>query len=561
MGKYLKYLKFIKIIIILIFNFALIFLFCSCGFSGAYEKRLEAGEEALKAFDYNAAMAAYREAAALRRNRPEGYWGMGDVALELAAIAEPWSAEQDINLQNALENYQKASAFNINQAKGRDKLIAYYLFLAAQAVNTENAWKDRTDALPQVIYTDAGIYITGINNLNNLNNNQENNDAEMNINPDLDLNNINISLDIVNAGLLVMDSEKGISITDGQRNLIALHEMAESCYISALEIDIASVETRLQFASFLESRERLEEAIKILEDGLPYSNDAALSERAEEIKLNIRRLEEEARRVSATRILAAAPYYGDYHQCHMTSETALAYAKLISDGLTGKFKGFSGYGQPLYDYPVYWDEAYPVIGYGSYETNRALAFLGDFGADGQPCLIIISALVSYGSFEIYGRTDENQVALLTGEESYGSSRPGRLIEREDGTVILEKILVNRDDFQSGETWRFNNGAGEASQVWEEVWDAESGMISVTRNGTMMEYTREQWEARRNSEESASNQRGWAALSHIISKACPLRDMMRYLNAYAAELRENNNINPAIRSRRSIRSGIKWRSLC
>ena len=561
-----KKTRFKIILILLLFYISLMFLLSACGFSGAYEKRLSDGEEYLAARDYTAAMAAYREAAALRRNRPEGYLGIGDVYLALASMSDPWSVEQDMNLKGALENYQKALEAGGNRVQSRSKLIAYYLFLGDQASGAENQWAGQSDALPRVARTDAGIpgvYIIENNNNNNLNETDPENEAagfdgaanpdsanddsdggaEMNIHSIADTGLIARA----DAGRIVMDSEKGVSVTDEQGNLISLRELAESCYQSALEIDISDIETRLRYAAFLEARGRQEEAIKILRDGLAYHHDEALSGQIEQIQLAMERAKEDSRRASASRILSAAPYYGSIEKCRMDRETAIAYAQLLSDGLTGKFKGFSGYGQPLYDYPVYWDEPYPVIGYGSYETDRARVFLGDFGADGYPCLILISSLVENGSFEIYGRAENNnnKISLLTGEES--GMKSGIFLEREDGSIILEKVLTQREDFRSGETWRFRNGAGGVSQVWEEAWDAETRTMRVTRNGTTLEYTRDQWNAQRQSEENQVNQNGLTPLKEIIAKSCPLRDMMRYLNAYAAALSDddiNNNINNA-----------------
>lgn len=304
------------------------------------------------------------------------------------------------------------------------------------------------------------------------------------------------------------------------------YDGAEEYYNAVLSWNHADAEAYGRLADVSLARDRAMEAAARLEKGITATHSAVLSKRLEELKALFEEKEIESRRLAAAQALKGVPYFGDTEQCVMEPEQALAYARLLSDGISGKFQGFAGYGRPLYNGNVYWDEPYAVLGLGAYETDRALAVLGDFAGDGVPYLYVFSSLVDGKSFEVYG-WKEGEVRLAAGVEAWGSQREGRLAVAEQGTVVLEESEPTGTRSRSGRTVRFVNGGTGVAGLRDETWDPTEEAVRVTTNGVPSTYTEEEW-AKRGSLSTA-------ALDAVTDQAMPLREMIRALNGYAMAL--------------------------
>lgn len=304
------------------------------------------------------------------------------------------------------------------------------------------------------------------------------------------------------------------------------YDGAEEYYNQVLSWNHANAEAYGRLADVSMTRDRPMEAAARLEKGITATHDAILSKRLESLKALFEAKELESRRLAAAQALKGVPYFGDTSKCAMEPEQALAFARLLSDGISGKFQGFTGYGRPLYNGSVYWDEPYAVLGLGSYETDRALAVLGDFAGDGVPYLYLFSSVVKGKSFEVYGWKD-GAVHLAAGVEAWGSQREGRLAVTDQGTVVLEESEPTGNRSRSGRTVRFVNGGTSVAGLQDETWDPTEETVRVTTNGVPSTYTEEEW-ANRGSLSTA-------ALDTVTAQAMPLRDMIRALNGYASAL--------------------------
>ena len=309
------------------------------------------------------------------------------------------------------------------------------------------------------------------------------------------------------------------------------YEIAGSYYQAALDLNPDSGAAYSKMVALLLAEDKGDEAAELLQRALAVTRTPALVRELEALRAQIDDREEQARRADALRILKGVPYYGNPEQCRMSAEQAVACARILSDGVRGKFYGFSGYGKPLYEKPVFWDEPYPVLGYGAYETDRGRVMLADLAGDGNPYLCLFSTLVDSNSFQIYGWTD-GEWKLSAGEESWGGQQNGVLTALPDGSVILVETVATANRTHSGQTFRFRDGRAVVTESWYEARENGETVVRVTRDGAQLTYPREQWEVT-----TGVSPENWdlpyASFTDTLSAACPPRDMVSYLNQWAA----------------------------
>ena len=310
------------------------------------------------------------------------------------------------------------------------------------------------------------------------------------------------------------------------------YEIADSYYQAALDVDNTNGAAYGRVVALLLLQDKSDEAAELLRKALAVTSDPTLTKQLEAFNAQVAEQEAEARRADALRVLRVAPYYGDPEKCRMGAAQALACAKLISDGVSGKFYGFSGYGKPLYDKPVYWDEPYPVIGYGSYETDRSKAILADLAGDGVPYLCLFSALADNNSFEVYGWKD-GEMKLCVGEESWGGHQSGALTELPDGSVVLAETVSASNSAHSGQTFRFVDGGAVVTESWYEARENGETVVRAARDGTQLTYPRREWQSAYVGVSPESREASYPSLSDAVSAACPLREMVTYLDEWAA----------------------------
>ncbi|MBR4544971.1 MAG: tetratricopeptide repeat protein [Oscillibacter sp.] len=309
------------------------------------------------------------------------------------------------------------------------------------------------------------------------------------------------------------------------------YEIADSYYRAAIDLDSTSGAAYSKMVALLLAEGKSGEAAALLEKALAVAREPAFVRELEALSAQIAQQDEQARRADALRLLRSVPYYGDPEACRMSAAQAVACAKLLSDGVRGKFYGFSGYGKPLYDKPVFWDEPYPVLGYGSYETDRGRVMLADLAGDGVPYLCLFSTMTENNSFEIYGWVD-GQMKLAAGEESWGGQQNGTLTELPDGSVVLVEAVTMSGRTHSGQTFRFRDGGAFVAESWYEARENGEAVVRVTRDNTQLTYPRGQWEPV--SGVSPENREApYTSFADTLPGACPLRDMVSYLNDWAA----------------------------
>ena len=345
----------------------------------------------------------------------------------------------------------------------------------------------------------------------------------------------------------------------------AAYAAAEQNYRLALSLDYANVEAYERLADVFLAQGEREKAMELLSRGASVSGGEVLTARLEELRREDTEKEVQRRHTAAVQTLSTPEndqssrraYYGSIWNCQMTVEQARAYAQLIADGITGKFHGLSAYGKPVYDTPVYWDEPYAVMGYGSYETDRANVMLADFAGDGNPYLYIYSSLTDGHSFEIYG-WDGMKAVLTAGVENYGSGGDGTLSERADGTVVLVESWPEDAVSKSGRVLRFHNGSSVTAQIWQETWDNDTQRVRVVRDGISSQYTSAEWENIKPAN-AGQHRVPWTSLTEVTAHPSTLRGMMECLNAYAAALSdgaaENVEIPPVHENRHRMASAM------
>lgn len=232
-------------------------------------------------------------------------------------------------------------------------------------------------------------------------------------------------------------------------------------------------------------------------------------------------------------ILQAIPYCGDPKKCAMTAEQALAYARLLADGLAGTDSGshcaLVGTGS------VYWDASYTVMSHaGEYQTDRANAILGDFAGDGQPYLCVLSSEHPDCCFDIYYDSGDGTARFVYGDETYGNrvyttfclDEKGKMFITTGGPVDAANFYTRRLGISGGEPQTLHSR--------DEDYDQETGTVLVTDDGTQTTYSIEEW----NTGDASQN---WEELPNTTYSPIPLRDMIDYLNQYAAALGSSESV--------------------
>lgn len=240
----------------------------------------------------------------------------------------------------------------------------------------------------------------------------------------------------------------------------------------------------------------------------------------------------------ADALLATIPYFGDSTKCVMSAQQATEYAKLIRDGMAGQLALGSGYSEILTT--PYWEKGFTVGGYGGhYESDRAKVILGDFAGDGNPYLYVFSSRVDGDSFDVYGWCDD--IAFhVAGEESWQGRQGSSLYETKDGTVEMITGGSGGAGSHYSSIIAFNSGSAAQAHTYSEVWDYDRNCMIVSEDGAETCYTEEEWEAlsaeyNTPNESAAERELPFDAFSDVTARACTLREMVDFLNAYAAAL--------------------------
>lgn len=233
-------------------------------------------------------------------------------------------------------------------------------------------------------------------------------------------------------------------------------------------------------------------------------------------------------------ILRSVPYYGNVETCAMAADQALAYARLLADGIAGKMPESS-----IYDYMadpdtvIFWDTPFSVWGYmGEYQTDRANAILGDFAGDGQPYLCVLSSVHPECCFDVY-YSDGGEANFVYGGETYGGRWYTTFGLDADGKMTISTGGSGGAASHYAERFILAGGEAKTLHSWSEELDYETELMHVTVDGEESVYTLEEWE---NLEPV-----DWGDLPGTPYTPIPLRDMITYLNEYAAAKGSNRAV--------------------
>lgn len=324
---------------------------------------------------------------------------------------------------------------------------------------------------------------------------------------------------------------------------IEAQQTAVQRYKSALELQPEESSYYQKLADFYIGLGEYSQALDILEDGAAKTKDAGFQEQAEQVKHTM----------EVQQSLNAIPYAGDRIKCVMSAEQAAGYAQLLADGIRGAIPVFDTECELCYaNYDAsnvaYWDQPFTAHGYnGSEETTRGYALLCDLAGDGRPYLLLMDEDTKqqgcFGdtSISIYGWQDDKAVQLFAYE---GWLRADYWIYRISGNSYGLSISGSSGaGDHGGEEYRFLNGSLLESNSWREVWeeDPKSGeaKLHIWDNdkeiAVLTEEEFENWESPKDesSEETAPMSEDLDPLENHLVEACPLKEMVDKLNAYAS----------------------------
>lgn len=240
-------------------------------------------------------------------------------------------------------------------------------------------------------------------------------------------------------------------------------------------------------------------------------------------------------------VLRAIPYYGDPEKCAMTAGQALAYARLLADGLAGKVSDTSY--APVESGSAFWDAPYTAMSHaGEYQTDRANVILGDFAGDGQAYLCVVSSEHPDCCFDVF-YADGETARFVYGAETYGNRVYTSFCLDENGKMYL--TTSGPVDAANHFTRRLEL-SGTTTQVLhsrDEAYDQEAGTVLVTDDGTETTYTIDEWS-------SGTVSRDWEELPNAAFTPIPLRDMIGLLNQYAAALGSSESVTVGERTDRA-----------
>lgn len=242
-------------------------------------------------------------------------------------------------------------------------------------------------------------------------------------------------------------------------------------------------------------------------------------------------------------VLRAIPYLGDADKCAMTAEQALAYAQLMADGIAGAAALPESLTDIIQTGTALWDIPFSVFGYsGEYQTDRANAILGDFAGDGQPYLCVLSSGHPECGFDLYYAGDGG-AHYVYGGETYGGRIYTTFGLDSDGKLTIDTGGSLGAASHFGERLALQRGEAKTVHSWYEEFNYDSQMMQVTEDGVESYYTLEEWE-----EKSADSD--WGELPDAPYTPIPLRDMIDYLNQYAAALGSDRAVTAEGRSEES-----------
>ena len=254
--------------------------------------------------------------------------------------------------------------------------------------------------------------------------------------------------------------------------------------------------------------------------------------------------EEADRQPGDNRITAAVtqlPYYGDPARCTLSAEQALAYARLLADGMLGR-KSMTAEGKfPIMDQyitedaPVCWDLPFAVSGYrGTYETTRSHAILADLAGDGNPYLITYDPEKTTSSCTIWGWAN-GQVQLLANSENWqGRYSISLNTDNQTGVVSLQNSGSTMM-IASSTTYSFGNGGTALAHTWQQEYRPDTDQIVITEDGVSTYYSQEDYHAMMDAQQPAdmpAEQYGWPTLEEELADGRPLPELLDILNDYA-----------------------------
>lgn len=258
-------------------------------------------------------------------------------------------------------------------------------------------------------------------------------------------------------------------------------------------------------------------------------------------------LEPEAEDDSWKDVLRSIPYCGDAEKCAMTAGQALAYAQLLADGIAGKVPvNENNYAMAQSDV-LFWDTPYTVWGYsGEYQTDRANAILGSFAGDGQPYVCVLSSDHPDCGFDIY-YSDGGEAKFVYGAEAYGGRWYATFNLDTDGKMTISTGGSGGAASHYAERLILAGGEAKTQHSWSQDYNYETGMICVTKDGVETYYTTEEYEYASMEWESNID---WEELPDTPFTPIPLREMITYLNQYAAAKGSDQSVTVAEPSEQS-----------
>lgn len=307
-----------------------------------------------------------------------------------------------------------------------------------------------------------------------------------------------------------------LQIEDDISLKVEAYQNAKASYESALELDETNVELIQKLANVYTELEEDDSAVSLLEQGYTATNDETLKETKVQLE---EQMEKKRLRSMAQGVLSEAPYYGDLSKCNMSVEQAIAYAQLLADGLSGEMTDEMA--DSLYDKgsTVYWDN--PYVCFAGYTTDRSEVILGDFAGDGNPYLYVSSSKIG-NSFDIYGWNGESYQWCYEEERARDFWQSELNCDYETGTV--EIILSRSGGVEYGVPGIYRFEAGNVIEIPETSEEYGESMPQIGEEQT--------WNL------------PFRKLSEVNSKPATLKEMISYLNDYAAKL--SNGTAPQVK---------------
>jgi hypothetical protein len=223
------------------------------------------------------------------------------------------------------------------------------------------------------------------------------------------------------------------------------------------------------------------------------------------------------------------PYYGDISKCNMSAEQALAYAQLLSNGIAGNLTYYDGNAplsivdsKSIMDWSSPWDIT-PVVDNAIY-AQRNYALLCDFAGDGNPYLLLCNKNTSDSTsgqdfiFSVYGwQNGKLQCLAEQGTLRYSHFDYFTLLDNGIRETVI-KITEDGDWPTVNTDYRFVNGGIELSET------------------------------------SLGNAK---AIESAMGDTCTLREMIVYLNKYAASVGSSASVSTSPCTSKQLMAKAMW----